>query len=160
MYKKLFSKQDTSLELHLPFMNYMGPGTHVAERLRKGILPVSHGDAVALVHDIEYYGIEERLADANAVHNAQGITKAAMYLAFGLKNLFGGIKPERDQQLYSELLKYVENTPVYKNMLDKYNIKFINNADNEAMPHNSDLEINFVDSDYFTASPTPYTTLM
>lgn len=160
MYKKLFNKQDTSLELHLPFMNYMGPGTHVAERLRKGITPNSHGDAVALVHDIEYYGIDERLADANAVHNAKGITKAAMYLAFGLKNIFGGMKPERDQQLYSELISYVQNTPVYKNILDKYDIKFFDTTAKEAMPLEPELEINFVDSDYFSATPTPYSTLM
>lgn len=61
--------REDSTEYHLPFHNYAGPGTHIAERVARGDKPVSGVDASALVHDIEYLTGEQKRADSNMVSN-------------------------------------------------------------------------------------------
>jgi len=38
----------------MPFYNYMGPGTHVFDRIERGDLPVTLADKVAMLHDVNY----------------------------------------------------------------------------------------------------------
>lgn len=114
----------TGPELHVPTHNFLGPGTNVAKRVSSLNLPINRADAVALVHDIEYYGLPEHTADNNAIHNATGITKIAMLAAFKLKNAFGGMKPKRDLDLYHRLKQIVQTYKPYKDILDKYEIHF------------------------------------
>ena len=45
------------LEKHLPFANYIGPGTRIKWRLAQGIKPTTITDAAAKQHDIDYTNI-------------------------------------------------------------------------------------------------------
>lgn len=82
-------------EIHVPTHNFLGPGTNVVKRVSSLDMPINHSDAVALVHDIEYYGLPEHIADLNAIQNAKGSMKYIMKAAFKTKDLFGGMQPER-----------------------------------------------------------------
>jgi len=45
---------ENTIELHVPGHNYMGPGTHINQRLRSGLLPVDADDELSRQHDINY----------------------------------------------------------------------------------------------------------
>jgi hypothetical protein len=47
----------------VPGYNYLGPGTHVIERLSKGIQPVNQLDMIAQQHDLAYLNDDHDLAD-------------------------------------------------------------------------------------------------
>lgn len=75
----------------MPFFQYMGPGTHIIDRINKGILPLNQDDAASLVHDIEYLKYDDQaIPDETAVSNA-GYLSIPMDLAFKVKRLFGNI---------------------------------------------------------------------
>ena len=50
--QKLIEK--TGKEFHRPKMNYLGPGTRLKERLRRGDRGVNRLDELAKIHDIHY----------------------------------------------------------------------------------------------------------
>ena len=50
--QKLIEK--TGKEFHCPKMNYLGPGTRVKERLRRGDRGKNRLDELAKIHDIDY----------------------------------------------------------------------------------------------------------
>lgn len=45
------------LELHAPLANFIGPRTHVRERLMRNIQPTTSADAGARIHDSAFYNI-------------------------------------------------------------------------------------------------------
>ena len=50
-----------STEYHVPFMNFAGPNTNLAKRLKRGDKPVNMPDRASMKHDIAYGEIEKRL---------------------------------------------------------------------------------------------------
>ena len=44
----------TDIEYHLPGYQYMGPGTHLAKRLKRGDPGINRLDKIAKQHDINY----------------------------------------------------------------------------------------------------------
>jgi len=44
----------TSIEFHWPGYQYMGPGTHLAKRLKRGDPGINRLDKIARQHDIDY----------------------------------------------------------------------------------------------------------
>ena len=50
--QKLIEK--TGKEFHWPKMNYLGPGTRLQERLKKGHRGVNRLDELAKIHDLDY----------------------------------------------------------------------------------------------------------
>lgn len=44
----------TGIEFHLPGYQYLGPGTHLAKRLRRGDPGINRLDRIAKRHDIAY----------------------------------------------------------------------------------------------------------
>lgn len=133
-------------ELHVPLHNYLGPGTNVAKRVASLNLPINHSDAVALVHDIEYYGLPETIADNNAIHNAKGLTKSAMLIAFKIKDLFGGMKPTKNLQLYEDMKNFVMTNPLFKNKLEQYDVHFYEEFVPNYSKMDSDQQIHLFDS--------------
>jgi hypothetical protein len=114
---------EDTIERHLGFANFIGPGTHVYNRIKTGILPISKTDAAAMIHDIEYLWLDQKIADKTAVGNAQGAMKPAMKIAFSLKDLVG-YNTDRDQHMYEELRHHVSTNPNYSNLLNKYGVNF------------------------------------
>jgi hypothetical protein len=139
---ELYDDNYTGPEYHIPFYNYMGPGTNVVKRISSLQLPINRADAVAMIHDIEYYGIPESVADANAVRNATGSLKILLKLAFSTKNLIAPLNPKKDLNLYKSLREIVETYPKYKKILADYDLKFYEpKADNfESEDYDFDLK--------------------
>ena len=50
--QKLIAK--TGKEFHWPTMNYLGPGTHLEKRLKRGDKGKNRLDELAKIHDIDY----------------------------------------------------------------------------------------------------------
>lgn len=50
--QKLLEK--TGMEFHWPGYQYMGPGTHLAKRLKRGDPGINRLDRIAKAHDIDY----------------------------------------------------------------------------------------------------------
>lgn len=50
--QKLLAK--TGMEFHWPGYQYMGPGTHLAKRLKRGDPGINRLDRIAKTHDIDY----------------------------------------------------------------------------------------------------------
>lgn len=73
------SKQDSSLDLTLPGMNYMGPGTKIIENLLDHKVPTSYNDYVAMQHDIAYLDkSDDDAADTKAIRDAELITPTGL----------------------------------------------------------------------------------
>lgn len=53
--------QKGSLECHVPFANYEGPGTDVKRRVSEGVRGTTRTDEAARTHDIDYYNIGVKL---------------------------------------------------------------------------------------------------
>ena len=91
-------------EMHLPFHNYAGPGTHVLTRILRGDEPINYIDAAALIHDIEYTGnVPQQTADTTMERNIakyNGTMSAfAIDLIFKIKDIFG-YSPPRNPKIY------------------------------------------------------------
>lgn len=100
----------------------MGPGTHIVDRIKKGILPINAGDAAALIHDIEYLGYEDQsIPDATAINNAGFPYNLVMFPAFKAKQLLGKNIGPLNIPAYNYLKTIVNYHPVYKE-LEKYNL--------------------------------------
>jgi len=46
-------REDT-IEYHFPGYNYLGPRTHVFDRIMHGVKPVDAADTSAMIHDVNY----------------------------------------------------------------------------------------------------------
>lgn len=55
-YKELsdVSLTESTYEFHVPGQNFTGPGTHIVDRIMRGVLPTNQVDLVTMVHDIQY----------------------------------------------------------------------------------------------------------
>ncbi len=109
-------------------MEYMGPGTHIIDKVTKKVQPVNRVDAAALVHDIEYLhpGIPEKQADENALKNAGSYwnpLKVLMKAGFTLKDIGGGYDSSTDYFQYKYARERVEKG--MGSTLNKYGIKFL-----------------------------------
>lgn len=65
---------EKGVEYHVPFHNYIGPGTHIIDRINKRIMPTNKTDLAAMLHDIDYFryaGDKSKLyeADETAISN-------------------------------------------------------------------------------------------
>lgn len=112
--RKALSTESSSIQYHMPFHNYMGPGTHIVTNLQEGIQPTTTMDRAAMIHDIEYVKPNNQWrADNNMWLNS---VKEQPYLlplhnmvraAFLAKDLVG-YKTKTDDKLYSVLKKKAE----------------------------------------------------
>jgi len=97
----------------------MGPGTHIYERIKRGDLPTSKHDAIALLHDIDYLGaktledleVADKLAISRAGYSLEGL---AMRMGLGLRQDFGLDLRGNNPGLAAELREHVYNDPVYR----------------------------------------------
>lgn len=109
-------------------MEYMGPGTHIKEKIDKKVKPHGKVDAASMIHDIEYLhpGIREGEADDNALKNAGSYLnplKVVMATGFAAKDLFGGYNSETDYAKYKLLRQEVEDN--MSDVLSEYSVEFI-----------------------------------
>lgn len=70
-------------------MNYMGPGTHVVDRITNGVLPINYVDSIARQHDVDYIRYPGVLggaySDVKAIINSYvSPTPEAMVMRLGL----------------------------------------------------------------------------
>lgn len=109
-------------------MEYMGPGTHIKEKIDKKVRPHGKADAASMIHDIEYLhpGIKEKDADSNALKNAGSYLnplKAVMATGFAAKDIFGGYNSETNYDKYKVLRQEVEDN--MSDVLTDYSVEFI-----------------------------------
>ncbi len=141
-------EDESTFEFHLPnlpfdptklFYNFAGPGTHIYQRIKDHVMPINRMDAAALIHDIEYLGLPQWIADQNAIKNAGPIYGKLMKAAFAVKDVVGydiKLQPE----LYEHLREIVSNDPGYREIFNKYGIEFaegapnLSNGDNVLIP--------------------------
>lgn len=122
------NEDGATTEYHLPFHNFAGPGTHIIERLEKGVKPTTDLDLAALIHDVEYLGLDQHTADRNFRKNLirQSIFNFPLAnftsVAFTLKDLVG-YPVEHDEQAY----KYAKKLAKEKYDLGK--MKFYDDND-------------------------------
>lgn len=63
--RKIHPWIEDSTQYHLPFHNYLGPGTHVVSNMLSGVEPVNVMDRIAMFHDYDYLsGMPQQEADA------------------------------------------------------------------------------------------------
>jgi hypothetical protein len=60
---------ESGQEYHYPGTNFLGPGTHIKEKLESGVLPTSPTDFKAFIHDISYQQEDHDKADDAFLHN-------------------------------------------------------------------------------------------
>ncbi len=131
--------KETTSERHFPLLNYMGPGTHIVERINNRIMPVGRADAAAMVHDINYLrfaGDEEAISRADDLFiresgfGLQGVTgKVGILLK---KTLFPGAFSDplpnhsklATNQIGQVLKDKVLNDPDYSMWLKAYDLNF------------------------------------
>lgn len=128
--KFTIAEENTS-EIHFPGYNYMGPGTHVLERIKNGISPVNSLDMVAKKHDIEYAtGTDPITADIRAIARTMPISNidkifmliglgARTYGDYELRKANIGINPLKD------LANRTDYTPLHKKELTAYNDDYL-----------------------------------
>ena len=66
-------------EYHPPFANFMGPGTKLHEKLKKGIKPINKADAASMEHDIAYDIAMTQYKD-DPIERAKAIRRADEYV--------------------------------------------------------------------------------
>lgn len=106
----------------MPFYNYMGPGTHIVDRIKKGVLPVNDTDRIALAHDINYMiadGLPQliELSDQIAMSKASGTGSNWLKTGLVLREILHlkeGYTPTRKVGVL--LRDYVLKEPIYKGM--------------------------------------------
>lgn len=74
---RLLDAEASDLDLTLPFHNYMGPGTHIVDKLLRKVKPVNRTDEIAREHDYNYTikpgYIDKTLSDLYAIK--RGVTE-------------------------------------------------------------------------------------
>lgn len=109
------------MELHAPGYHFMGPGTHIIDRINRRVQPINKTDFVAMLHDIDYlmgsgdYRWTSQ-ADSRAVSNA-GWTPGGILMKVGLRARQILDLPFNNytdnNQIASSLMYIVKNDPVY-----------------------------------------------
>ena len=89
--QKLIEK--TGKEFHWPQMNYLGPGTHLAKRLKRGDRGVNRLDELARIHDIDY----------SKAKNLQGKWKADDKMIRAITNLPG--KKTKQERIVKSIMQ-------------------------------------------------------
>jgi hypothetical protein len=145
LYLSKYRKLEKSYQITFPGSKYIGPGTHVIDNVLSDKFPTTKTDAVAMLHDIDYLinaGKSQLYSDVKAVFNADPTTLQGIAMIVGLttKNLIGfnkevkyeGLTDVHTRNVGSVLLDYVNNDPLYTNILTEYNLKPIEqtNIDN------------------------------
>jgi len=88
-------------------------------------MPTDSTDMAAMIHDIEYLGLKNSLADANAIKNAPWTGKLMMYPGFAL-NRFIGYGNDKDEDLYQHLKGKVYDNPQYVEIMRRTGATFLN----------------------------------
>jgi len=102
-------KERNFTQFHVPFHNYLGPGTKVVTNIFKHRLPINKYDAAALIHDIEYLNGDYDKADQNFSQNINDPLGHFLTLILKGRKIIG-YRPEKNVLLYNRL----------KNMLTIY----------------------------------------
>ncbi len=107
----------------MPSYNYMGPGTHVAQRVYDNIYPINQPDAASLIHDIEYYSGDISAADDNIVRNTSFYLKPFKFLLFKLIKPINN--PAPNIELYELLKEYISTNEDWQKELKQYELKWM-----------------------------------
>lgn len=80
---------EDTYEFHVPGYNFMGPGTHIYNRIENGTQPTNYTDRLALAHDVNYYlasGSHPLLdkADDLAIDKASWFKREGILMKIGL----------------------------------------------------------------------------
>lgn len=126
-----YMNAETSKQMHLPFHNYAGPGTHVANNIVNKVMPTTLIDQASLIHDIEYVKPSNQWkADNNMYKNllrAGGIKYLPIAnhtrLAFLAKDVS---QLKSDDKTSVETYNYLKKLAISNNMVNK-NMKFSDN---------------------------------
>lgn len=107
-------------------MKYMGPGTHIIDRLMTNVQPTNKVDAASMIHDLEYLNpyVSEQTADQTALDNSGGYfnpLKILMKVGFKIKDIAGGYNSKKNYKTYLKGLNLLTNN--YKHVINKYNLK-------------------------------------
>lgn len=109
------SPSDRTTEYHAPFHNYLGPGTHISDKINKSVLPINTLDKAAMIHDIEYLANNKFKADnnmwLNIIREKPYLLPLANLVRIGL--LFRPLLPmefKPDYKEYHRLKKIAEKT--------------------------------------------------
>lgn len=91
---------ETSTEFHYPGSNYTGPGTHIIQKILNHVPPVSHTDAIARQHDIDYLisagnSNQALIDDSNAISriNDVSLESVAMFLGLTARGVINTVFP-------------------------------------------------------------------
>lgn len=115
----------------------MGPGTHVFDRITSESKPVSRADAIALIHDIDYLiatnsSTRTSQADKHAMSQADfDLPGVVLTAGLGIRNYldlpFNTTAPNeafRKVVQGEQLKEYVQNDPLWTDLLDDYDLTF------------------------------------
>jgi len=115
-------------EFHYPLQNYMGPGTHVYDRIQQRKLPQSKEDCISLIHDLDYMAANTLTqldqADNKAIKQTDNSVKSiSMIVGLNLRKTLGldlrGYRPNT-----AKLLKYeISRDPDYIKVFKQYGVK-------------------------------------
>jgi len=105
----------------------MGPGTHISDRINRGVLPSGVTDTIAMVHDINYLLADgdwrkELEADRIAIAKASYFDVGGILMKLGLstKDLVGLQLSTQGSRAEGLLLKeHVLNNPLYQNVMQQ-----------------------------------------
>lgn len=115
---------EQTTELHIPFYSYMGPGTHIYERIKNKVEPVNKLDLISMEHDVNYLLMDEQsadtlmykrmdaLADEDYLFDPYGNIRRAIKVAFSIKSLFKD-DDRKEPDKYNELI----NDEFYKEQI-------------------------------------------
>lgn len=72
---------ETGNEYHIPGYNYLGPGTHIRQRLSEGVQPINSLDTIAQQHDLAYITTDHDIADDNFIGKSYAIPGPMSFLS-------------------------------------------------------------------------------
>lgn len=130
---------EDSWQLHVPGQNFTGPGTHIVEKLRAGVMPNNKTDFVTMLHDIDYLansGRDPMLSDMYAMEKSDwsmvGVTtKYGLATKMVLARILGtsdfntalkGKTPEQTRAIGNRLVEFVLTDQNYAALFEKYDI--------------------------------------
>jgi len=106
----------------------MGPGTHIVDKIVRGVMPQSKHDCLALLHDLRYLSAKTKeqltLADDNAIRNADYLSLQGLSMKLGL-NLRSILNLDMigDAPILADLLyQKVSTSKKYQEVFRKYGV--------------------------------------
>jgi len=109
----------------------MGPGTHISDKMHRGVQPLNKADFLAMLHDIEYMQNKSAIqSDIRAIKNANyDIPGIIMKAGLGSRILLSSIAPNlarfdaiKNPQLANHLLYKLKNDSKYKPLWSYYSV--------------------------------------